>query len=188
MLACCIGAVAGPEPTLHVQVHIDSLSDVNLLPSQWLVVLRGEGIEPTPLSEPLHLQWGIGKAAVVCTQQVELSTRVIGWAGQEKPEAISFCVIDGDGDSLTMGWATMRVLGITAELETLVAAQRTLGLTSACPSPRGDPIVHDFNGREASVAERDLGESDRERLVKEAQVCNVNRDPDYVDPAKVSPT
>ena len=69
-----------------------------------------------------------------------------------------------------------------------MAAQRTLGLTSACPSPRGDPRGHDFNGREASVAERDLGESDRERLVKEAQVCNVNRDPDYVDPAKVSPT
>ena len=43
VLACCIGAVAGPEPTLQVQVNIDSLSDVNLLPSQWLVVLRGEG-------------------------------------------------------------------------------------------------------------------------------------------------
>ena len=39
VLACCIGAVAGPEQTLQVQVNIDSLSDVNLLPSQWLIGL-----------------------------------------------------------------------------------------------------------------------------------------------------
>jgi hypothetical protein len=85
VLACCAGVTDGPEPTLQMLVNVDSLSDVNLLPSQWLVVLQGEGVVPQPLDVPFSLQWGIGVAEVKITHSVELSVRVMAWAGQKEP-------------------------------------------------------------------------------------------------------
>ena len=81
----------------------------------------------------------------------------------------------------------MQELGVTAELETLVAAQRVLGLTLTCPSPREDPIVFNLDGRRASVSDREAIESERERLVVEAQSLPSHVDPDFIDPRTVQP-
>lgn len=187
VLACTIGPENGPEPTLQVQANMDSLSDVNLIPKQWLTMLLGEGAEPTTIVEPFKLKWGIGTAEVIISTAVTLKCRVLGWANQGEAAVIEFGVIEGDGDALTIGWSTMRNLGITAELETLVAAQRVLGLTLACPSPQEDPTVRDLDGRVASVSERELVQSERERLIAEASSQGGEWEDDFVDPASVPP-
>ena len=75
-----------------------------------------------------------------------------------------------------------------AKLETLVAAQRVLGLTLTCPSTREDPIVFNLDGRRASVSDREAIESERERLVLEAQSLPSHVDPDFIDPRTVQPS
>ena len=93
-VACHIGAVGAEEPTLLVRANMDSLSDDNLIPEQWLVVLRGEGVEPVPLAEPIHLRWGVGNAEVVLRAYVEIAVRVLAWAGQEGAAPLRFYVIE----------------------------------------------------------------------------------------------
>ena len=44
-VCCFVGMQGDLSPTLAVQVKLDSYSDCNLIPEQWLVALRGEGVE-----------------------------------------------------------------------------------------------------------------------------------------------
>jgi hypothetical protein len=184
-VACHIGAVGAGEPTLLAKANMDSLSDENLIPEQWLVVLRGEGVEPISLTDPIHLRWGIGKAEVVLRTYVDVAVRVLAWAGQEVATPLRFYVIEGDGDAITVSWKSMRDLKITADLEALVGAQRALGLTLTCPSPQADPPVQDMDGRNVSISERDVEESERDRLIEEAKSVKEPLDADFVDPESV---
>ena len=96
----------------------------------------------------------------MCTKHVELSMRVIGQAVREEPQTISFCVVDSDDDPLTVGWATMRRIGVLAELETLVAAQG--------PSMRGSPALADATRVEESRG--DLVKSEAAEVIESAGV------------------
>ena len=184
-LACHIGAIGADEPTLLVKAYIDSMSDDNLIPEQWLVVLRGEGVEPVQLAEPIRLTWGIARAEIILRAYVDIAVRVLAWAGQAAAAPMRFYVSEGDGDAITVSWKTMKGLKISADLEALVAAQRALGLTLTCPSPRGDPPVQDMDGRDVSLSEREVAGSERERLVEEARSVKEPLDADFVDPAAV---
>jgi hypothetical protein len=168
-------------------VNVDSLSDVNLLPSQWLVVLQGEGVIPQPLDVPFSLQWGIGVAEVKITHSVELSVRVMAWAGQQEPVQLTFHICEGDGDALTIGWAAMQSLAITGDLEALVKLHRNLGLTLAYPSPRGEPSVIDCDGKLASVSERELIQAEWEVLDPKEAAAAADRDKDFVEHIEPNP-
>ena len=185
-LACHMGAPDADAPTLLVRVNMDTMADDNLVPEQWLVVLRGEGVEPVPLEVPIHVTWGIkGAEEVILRAYVDIAVRVIAWAGREAATTARFYVIQGDGDALTMGYRTMDKLGITDHLSSLVKAQTALGLTLTCPSPQADPPVQDMDGRAVSLSELESEESERERLVEEAKQATAQRDADFVDPASV---
>ena len=56
--ACCFIGVRGDlAPTLAVKAQLDSYSDCNLIPEQWLVALQGEGVETTELDVPIDITW-----------------------------------------------------------------------------------------------------------------------------------
>jgi len=133
-VACCVGP-AGTEPGILVQVSMDSFSDLNLVPSQWLLPQQCHGIEAVGLEVPVCIQSGIGTAQVVATQVVELEVRVNGLPGPELVQPVVFHVIEGSGESLTLGLASMRQFGVAAHLEALVSARRTVGITMVDTTP-----------------------------------------------------
>ena len=186
--ACCfIGACGDPAPTLAIQAKLDSYSDCNLIPEQWLVALRGEGVEAKELDVPMLLSWDVGEASVRATHTVDLAVRVVGWTKQDAPLVMTFYVLAGDRDALTIGFTTMFECDLFADMRAIVAAQRALGLTQVTPSPQGDPVVRDMDGRTASLADRDEDQSERERLAEEARSLTEPLDPDFVDPNEVGP-
>ena len=186
--ACCfIGACGDLAPTLAVKAQLDSYSDCNLIPEQWLVAMRGEGAEVKDLEVPIEITWSQGEASVRSTKSVDLAVRVVGWAKQESPTIMTFYVMPGDRDALTIGFITMFELDLFADMRAIVAAQRALGLTQVTPSPQGDPEVRDMDGRTASLVERDADQSERERLAEEARSMTEPLDPDFVDPNEVGP-
>ena len=81
-VACCVGP-AGTEPGILAQVSMDSFSDLNLVPSQWLSQQQSHGIEAVGLEVPVCIQSGIRTTQVVVTQEVELEVRVNGLPGPE---------------------------------------------------------------------------------------------------------
>ena len=186
-VCCFVGAQGNQAPTLAVQVKLDSYSDCNLIPEQWLVALRGEGVETKQLDVPLELRWEVGEAFVRATQTVDLVVRVVGWARQEKPTMTTFYVLPGDRDELTIGYPTLDEWDLFADMRSLVAAQRALGFAQVTPSPQGDPEVRDMDGRAASLVERGTDQSERERLAEEARSLTEPLDPDFVDPNTVGP-
>ena len=186
-VACFVGAQGNLAPTLSVQVKLDSYSDCNLIPEQWLVVLRGEGVEIKELDTPLDLRWEVGEASVRSTKTVDLAMRIIGWARQEVPTTATFYVLPGDRDELTIGYPTLDEWDLFADMRSLVAAQRALGFAQVVPSPQGDPEVKDMDGRVASLVERDADQSERKRLAEEARWQTEPLDPDCVDPNTVGP-
>ena len=155
-VACCVGS-AGTEPGILVQVSMDSFSDLNLVPSQWLSQQQCHGIEAVGLEVPVCIQSGIGTAQVVATQVVELEVRVNGLPGPELVKPVVFHVIEGSGESLTLGWASMRQFGVAAHLEALVPARRPVGTTMADATP-------------VKEAEHEVEKSQLERVVEPTEV------------------
>ena len=186
--ACCfIGARSNLAPTLAIQAKLDSYSDCNLIPEQWLVALRGEVVEPKELDEPMLLSWDVGEASVRATQTVDLAVRVVGWTKPEAPLVMTFYVLAGDRDALTIGFTSMFECDLFADMRAIVAAQRALGLTQVTPSPQGDPGVRDMDGRAASLADRDEDQSERDRFTEEARSLTEPWDPDGIDPTTTEP-
>ena len=188
-VCCFVGAPDNTAPTLAVQVKLDSFSDCNLIPEQWLVALGGEGAVVKQLDVPVDLDWDLtnGFATVRSTSTVDLAVRVIGWARQEAPHVVTFHVLAEDRDELTIGYSTLTAWKLFKDLDSLVAAQRALGFAQISPSPQGDPEVRDMDGRSASLVERDADQSERERLAEEARSLAEPLDPDFVDPNTIGP-
>ena len=125
--ACCFIGVPGDQaPTLAIQAQLDTYSHCNLISEKWLVALRGEGAETKELDVPLDLTWSLGDAEVRSTRTVDLAVRISGWAKQEAPVTMTFYILAGERDAITIGFSTMFEWDVFADMRAIIAAHQAL--------------------------------------------------------------
>ena len=135
-----VGRIAA---TVDMRGHLDSCSQIDLLPEKWVSVLEGEGCKFYDVPAE-HIGWLDKAPRFVATRAVDLTVEVVGWAGD--PLAITFYVSPEDFDELIIGWASMKRCLIDDKIKDIVEVQRQLGIFGAYPSRDIDPVFKDIDG------------------------------------------